>query len=332
MMTRTQIKDFTRAKLSELDSQKIVDGVLNQDINLAQREVQSDLKTLGIMQFTKKAFLAGSVVAVPSDMLSDPNALIDAKASDTGVRASVTISYANPTANLTLTSREPGVSTIHYGVNGGTDPTAGTIAVTCTFGTYWTIEVEFVSDDLTCTQICALLNADPVFSSLMIASTTTGSIKPKPSVGSAGTLSGGSGATFYPCKKLTIEEYNRVASNSYLAPSTTNPAICKMGDTSASQYLYFLPSTVTFATINYRYLVADLSAETSTLGLPAEFEDLVLKKLIEKCYISLKMIAESQAQAVEYQKKIQDLNGQYQNSLQAIVQEKTRLQSNDANN
>ena len=107
-LTRSQVRDYVRAKLNRLDSQRVTDGMLNVDINLAQRKVQNDLTDLGLKQFTKPSYLTGSVSALPSDMLSIPNAIIDAKASIGTVRASKTVSYTVPTGNLIHTALEPG--------------------------------------------------------------------------------------------------------------------------------------------------------------------------------------------------------------------------------
>ena len=323
-LTRTQIRDYIKAKLSELDSQRVTDLMLNIDINLSIRKVQRDLMGLGMKYFTKTTPLTGAAVAIPSDLLSSPNSIIDIKASTGSVRAFKTISYTTPTADLTHTYLEPGTGgnsvTINCDAATFGAAAASTVKVTISNGQFY---FDF-GTSLTCTQIAALFNADPIYKQYFYCSTTTGSATPVPSVGTAGVLATGAGSGWYPAREISIEDYNRISNNLYLAPSATDPAYVRL-----ERSIHFIPKTITYSLLCYYYQLADLSADTDTNPLPVEHEELLLMDLLTKTYTTLKQNADSQAKAVEYETKVKELENKYVSMLTISAGDKARLQSND---
>ena len=334
-LTRLQSRDYVRSKLSELDSQKVTDLMLNVDCNFALRKVQRDLMALGIKQFTKTSYLtsSGSVTAVPTDLLSIPNSIIDMKAS-TGTKNSFSTNIGTTNADITVTSREPGsvsnATPIYFSVSctGG-----ATLAVTVTVGATILIDVVANGTSHTGSNIIALINADSIASQYIVASTKTGSTGAGVFDRSAAStqLTGGTGTAWYPAKELSIEDFNRVSNNTYQVPSATDPAYCKMGGASGEQLIYFLPVTVTYMKIHHYYQLADFSADTTTNPLPAEYEELFLMDLLRKTYETLSRMAESQNKAVEYESKVKDLEAKYMTMLGVAAGDKQRLQSNDQN-
>lgn len=330
-LTRLQIKDYVRAKLSELDSGKVKSAMLDVDINLAIRKVQKDLVSLGIKQFTKTAYLTGSIVSVPTDMLSAPNAIIDIKAS-AGTKNYFETAIATTNADIKVTAKEPGSVTNTTPIYFAVSCTSGaTLAVTTTIGTTIVINVIANGTSHTGLEIIALINADIIASKYITASLKTGSTGVgifNRSVGST-QLTSGTGTGWYAAKELTVEDYNRVTSNTFLNPTTTEPGYNRKGDSSGSNIIEFLPVNITYSMINYYYRFADLSSDASTNPLPDEYEELVLMDVMAKTYESLKQIAESQNKAVEYETKVKEIETKYRNALAMSQVDKTRIQSND---
>ena len=324
-LTRTQIKDYIRSKLTELDNKVVTDGMLNIDVNLALRKVQRDIMALGIKQFTKTAYLTGVYSAVPSDMLAVPNSIIDMKCGS-GVRsygsgAIGTATGGDVTATITL--KETGTAgngwSISY-ANGATasvtvSPSAKTVAIT------------YVSTTTTVSALQTVLTADSLLNSLMTItlSGATGAItinveEPTPIVTANGT-----GTAFTPARELSIEDWNRVSNNTYLVPSTTEPAYVRKGDLTGLQYLSILPSSITYSSMEYYYRLADFSTDASTNPLPEEYEELLLMDMLTKTYTTLKQQALSQEKAVEYETKIKELEGKYMQQLNYSALEDKRL-------
>jgi len=333
-LTRLQIKDYVRAKLSELDSGKVKSAMLDVDINLAIRKVQKDLVSLGIKQFTKTATLTGSnnVAAVPTDMLSTPNAIIDITVDS--VKATVDTAFTGDNNDFTITAATAGTSGNNIRVVFAAAGVAGAVAVTGagTSISPYTITYYCGSESPLASAVKASIEASSAAMALIAIAYKTGNT-------GAGAISTGTDLTYiltggvgdgnnYSAKELSIEDYNKVNQNTFLIPTATEPAYNRRGDSSGLQKLYFLPS-MTSATINYYYRFADLSADASTNPLPDEYEELVLMDVMAKTYESLKQIAESQNKAVEYETKVKEIETKYRNALAMSQVDKTRIQSND---
>ena len=300
--------------------------MLNIDVNLSIRKVQNDLSTLGIKRFTKIGYLSTYLNTVPSDLLSRPNSIIDAKAS-TGTRATWTTAFTGDNNDLVFTAREPGTSMNSYTVSfaGGS---ALAIATTSTG-----ITITVVSTVTLVSAVKAAIEANTeAMKYLSVAyatgNTGAGTITITEGIGIEPTTSG-TGTGWYNADEVSIEDYNRLSNNTYLTPSATSPVFVRMGDSSGTQIIEFLPITVTFAKIHYYYQLADLTADTDTIPLPIEYEELFLMDLMTKTYATLKQIAESQTKAVEYETKMKELEAKYINQLQAVTSDKIRMQSND---
>lgn len=320
--------DYIRNFLGELDSGKLKEAGLIESFNLAKDRVQGDTMDIAFKQYQKTAFLSGAVVQVPSDMLVAPNSIIDVLTSN-GVKASYTKNYTTPTADITYTAVTPGTggNSIVLTLD-GTAVSVPTVSVAFSAGAV-NISVDFNSGVDTCNEIIAAVNAHPIASLYVVASTTTGSALPVPSSGTGVNLSGGTGSGFTPCDELSIEDFSRTQNNTYQVGSLTQPFYTRTGGTAADQILKFYPATIEFVQLIYKYRLADVSATTDTLTVPNEYIDLLYKDVLTRCYMQLKAQADSQQEAVEYEKKAMELEQGYTKSLQTEVLEKRRMKSND---
>ena len=329
-LTRKNVSDIVRAKIGELDSQKIEQGVLNLDINLAQRKVQQDLMAiLGMKTFTKEAVMYGATPNIPTDLLTANDSIIKIKAG-IGVTGIGTLTLSALTANeciFVVRALKAG-SIWNYSLSFTDEQVTTTVSLT---GTNINVAFDVSANTVTSTAIVTALNASSLVNSDFIFSTSTGAAKPV-TTGSVTMTLGANPTTYYPCREMTIEEYVTISDNTYLAPSTTAPQFVRRGDTSANQTIEFLPSTINYSVIYYRYKLADLTADGSYLTIPTEYEELVIEKVMGKCYEILKANAESQAKQVEYANKVKEYENNYISSRNAITGEKTRLESSDVNN
>lgn len=319
--------DYVRNFLGELDSAKLKEGGLIESFNLAKDRVQADTMAVGLKEYVKTAFLSGGTVSVPDDLLVAPNSIIDVGVSS-GVKASITVSYTTPTANVTYTANEPGTSGNSIGITQDANTvTEITVSVTFSAGNP-TIIVDYPFPDATCQEIIDAVNAHPIASLYVTASTTTPAAVPVPSQGFGDTLENGTGAGFIPCDELSIEDFARTPNNTYQAPSATQPFYVRKGSP-GGQVLQFAPSTVAYSSVIYKYRLENVSATTDTIPVPSEYLDLLYKDVLARCYMQLKAQSESQQEAVEYEKKAIELQKSYTSSLQAEIGEKDRMQSND---
>lgn len=291
--------------------------------------MQADTLPVGLKHYVKTAYLTGGAVAVPEDLMVAPNSIIDVEVS-TGVKASITRSYTTPTADLIFTANQPGTGgnsiTVQCDANSVTE-----ITVDVTFAAGLpTIIVDFPFPDATCAEVVAAINAHPVASLYVTASTTTPSAVPVPANGFSDNLENGTGTGYIPCDELSIEDFARTPNNTYQAPTATQPFYVRKGSP-GGQILQFAPSTVAYSMVTYKNRLPNVSAITDTIPVPSEYLDLLYKDVLARCYMQLKAQSESQQEAVEYEKKAMELQKSYTNSLQAEIGDKTRLQSNDNN-
>jgi len=327
-LTRSQARDYIRAICGEQDFANLKDTLVNQFINFGIRQVQNDLINLGMKVFTKQKTLgtsSGSVVAVPSDCLALPNAIIDIKAS-TGTRSYGTQAFT--IGSVTITVLEPGAS--EWTITFTNDTGYTTPAVTAFDISAKTVTIKMKTAVTTGTQLSTLATTDPVLSTyLSFSYSITTAITLNSSSVAVATTNEGTGTGWQPAEECSIEDWNRLSTNTYLAPTTTNIIYKRNGDYNGSGTIEFLPSSVTYAYIYYYYKLADLSSDSSSLPFPDEYEELLLTAVAIKCYSRLKFMAGVSEKAQEYLTKLQSLNNDYKNLLNDRVADKTRLLSDD---
>jgi hypothetical protein len=297
------------------------------DINRSVQKVWRDIKPLAIKSLKKEATLAGSIFLPPSDLSEDPNSIQSVVASDAGTRGSATIAYETPTANLIFTAKEPGTTNIHIVTTGGSG--TGKVAIECVYTTYWTITIRFEDNDLTCNEILALVNADPVAGNLITVSTDYGAVKPAPGESKTGTLSAGTGASYYPAKEWNEEEYYRLASDPYRAASTTDPRWCLTANSGGQRIIKMSPNTVTFTKMIYYYFPALLVNDTDVCPIPEEFQELLLIDILRKGFNRLGDANKEAIQTNEYDKKSKELFEKYGAGLVNQKAETDRIKSDD---
>lgn len=325
--TLLQLKAYARAGVLELNDKTWANLILVEDINRSVQKVWRDIRPLAIKSLKKEATLAGSIFLPPSDLSEDPNSIQSVVASDVGTRGSVTLSYTVPTADLTFTAKEPGTTGIVVATTVGAS--TGTIIVSCVYSTSWTITIYMQDNDLTCNQILALINADPVAGNLVTVSTTTGSTKPAPGRTVTGTLSAGTGASYYPAKEWNEEEYYRLATDPYRAASTTDPRWCLTANSGGQRIIKMSPNTVTFTKMIYYYFPALLVNDTDVCPIPEEFEELLLIEIIRKGFNRLGDANKEAIQINEYDKKSKELFEKYGAGLVNQKAEADRMKSDD---
>lgn len=329
-LTRKNVSDIVRAKIGELDYQKLVQGIVDLDISLAQRKVQKDLMPiLGMKTFTKEAVMYGYNPAVPTDLMMTNDSIIRIKAG-IGVKGSATLTLSPLVADeckFTITALKAG-SLWNYTLSLVDEQVTTAVSLT---GTTISVAFDVSANTVTSTAIVNALNASTLVNSDFIFSTTTGNTKPV-TTGSVTISNGANPTNYYNCREMTIEEYTDIPNNTYLAPSATAPQFVRRGDTTAIQHIEFIPNTINYSIIYYRYNIADLTTDSSTLSIPTEYEELVIQNTISRCYETLKANAESQAKQLEYAQKIKEYEQSYLDSRNAITMEKTRLQSSDTTN
>jgi len=332
MLTVQNIEDFCRSETGELDGKKVSSTWILRRINYEQNNIQNKLASINFKTFKKTSYQTGSVFTEPSDMLKVPNAIINLLASGGTVRAFKTISYTTPTGNLTHTYKEPGTggNSISISCDGATyaTPSAGTISCLLVGGVF---HLDFAYGVMTASAIAALFNADPIYSQYFICSTTLPSAVIAPSVGTAGTLATGAGANYYPADEVSDENFARMESNSYEAPTSTYYKFRRMGNANG-KIIEILPNTATYCQLEYYYRLADLTATTDTLAVPAEVEELVILGVIRSIYNKVGKTGEADKTAKQWQTQYQEYLESYGQKRQSEVAEKVRLQSADAEN
>ncbi len=330
-LTRTQTRDYVRSKLSELDNKAVTDLMLNADINFSQRKVQKDLLALGIKSFIKEAYNDNYIFTVPSDLMEIPNSIIDLQCS-TATPNSQSTSFTGANNDLTFTLREPNGYPVEITITEGT-----AVAVTYAWdstNSQHDFTVTLVSTTTTGSVLLAALQADVEFDNLVHSALKTGETGVGTITLSESTVITVTGSTggWYPADEVTVENFNRISSNTYLAPSATKPVYVRKGDVDGAKIIEIRPFSVLKSKLTYYYTLADLSADATAIGLPQDYEELFLTYLISKTYESLKQIAESKEKQLEYANKLKEFEDKYALSLQSIAGEKIRLQSADKNN
>lgn len=327
-LTRTQARDYIRAICGEQDFANLKDTLVNQFINFGIRQVQNDLMSLGMKVFVKQKTLSGSVVAVPSDCLALPNAIIDIKAS-TGTRSYGTQAFSVGSGSVTITVIEPGNS--EWIVTYVNDSGYTTPAVTAYDIALKTVTIKMQTGATSGTMLTTLATTNPVLSTYLSFSysVTSAITLGASSIAVATTTATGTGTGWQPAEECSIEDWNRLSSNTYLAPTTTNIIYKRNGDYNGAGTIEFLPTSVTYAYIYYFYKLADLTSDSSSLPFPDEYEELLLTAVAIKCYSRLKFMAGVSEKAQEYLTKLQSLNNDYKNLLNDRVADKTRLLSDD---
>ncbi len=327
-ITRTQIRDYVRSKLGELDNKAVKTLMLDADINFSQRKVQKDLMPLGIKSFIKEAYNDNYIFTVPSDIMDVPNAIINLLTS-TATPDSESTAFPGAKNDLTFTLREPNGYPVEITFTPGT-----AVSVTYSWDAVYSqhdFAVVLVSTTTTGTVLLAALQADLEFDNLISSSLKsgddgTGAITLEEGV--IITLTGSTGG-WYPADEVSLEDFERMGANTYQVPSATKPIFVRKGDVDGVQTIEMRPFSILKSKLQYYYLLADLSSDSSTLGLRPDYEELFLTYLISKTYESLKQIAESKEKQLEYATKLKEYEDKYALSLQTLFQDKVRLQSND---
>lgn len=326
-LTRSQARDYIRAICGEQDFANLKDTLVNQFINFGIRQVQNDLINLGMKVFVKQKSLTGPVIAVPSDCLALPNAIIDVKASIAD-RATVTHNFT--TGAVTISVVEPGdyVWVVTY----ANDTGYSTPAVTAYNLSAKTVTITMKSTVTTGAQLATLATTDPVLSTYLVFSysiTSEITLDSPPTAVTTVIPSTRNTSGWQPAEECSIEDWNRLSSNTYLAPTTTNIIYKRNGDYNGTGTLEFLPVSVKYSYIYYYYKLADLTSDSSSLPFPDEYEELLLTAVAIKCYSRLKFMAGVSEKAQEYLTKLQSLNNDYKNLLNDRVADKTRMLSDD---
>lgn len=328
-LTQTQIRQYVRALVNENDFAELKDTLMNQMINHAIRKVQQDLINLGMKVFIKQAKSEGYIASVPTDLLNLPNAIIDIKAS-TGTKATYTATFDSG-QTITVTVNEPGTGGDGWTIT-ITDNNSTTGALTNIDLSAKTATIGIDSGTTTIANLTTLFSTNVILLSLFTFSasgtgTITESVLPaNMSVGSAG-----SGTGWLTAEEVSIEKFNRDSTNTYLAPTTTNIVYKRNGDQSSTQIIEFLPNTIKYSYIYYYYRLADLTADSDVSPIPSEYEELLIIDVAVKCYSRLRSMEGVQEKMVEYDRKIQALQGDYTNLLNTRQVDKIRIKSEDKN-
>lgn len=327
-LTRLQVRDLVKATIGELDYSKLKPLLVNQIINTEQRNVQKDLMPIiGMKSFVKEAVNSGYIFEQPTDLMSIPNSIIDLKCS-AGTYSTIGFNFPNPVPayNFVFTSIEPATVLTGWTV----ETTAGTTAgVTVNVSTK-KITLTIDAGTTKISDILAVWNTSILYSSLFTISSITDPTTAIDVIGTGTTtITNGTGGGWNMATETSLEDFSRVSDNIYIAPSTTEPVFVRKGNSSAVRLIEILPNTITYSLMQYYYVCPDLSADTSYLTIPTDYEDLVITKVQEKCYELLLKQTELAGKQVEYATKIKEYQSNYINSLNSIKAEKTRLQSND---
>ena len=94
----------------------------------------------------------------------------------------------------------------------------------------------------------------------------------------------------------------------------------------------YLPRTVTYSLISYYYRLADSTADSDTIDIPDEYEELIVISGAIRCYSHLKAREFIQEKAQEYDNKINSLINSYKLLFEGRIIDKTRLQSIEPKN
>lgn len=307
-LTRAQIKDFVRVALGQLDSYKLTDSTMNTIVNFGIRRVQQDLMGVGIKFFTKQTTFSGNTVALPTDVMNLNNAFINIKAGTQQI-LQIDLATGNSGANHTISF------TPLYGwawiinVQDG-----GTVSVSITEGTADYTNNMIIYADFGVTTGAALvsaLNASEVFRrhfGQAICSGTTSTVVDTAIVDHA---VGATTGIPHTAVELTPEDFAKVADNTYLSPSGTQPYFKRSTGLRGNQVLEFLPLSITHGIIHYYPLLPDLTSDSSTSGLPPEFEEMLIQGVTIKSLDIIKNMPDSVANTDSYALRIQNIQADY---------------------
>ncbi|MFC2135985.1 hypothetical protein ACFLTH_15320 [Bacteroidota bacterium] len=73
------------------------------------------------------------------------------------------------------------------------------------------------------------------------------------------------------------DEFTEALGNSFLAPTLKKPIFTRIGAS-----VYIAPITVTVATAYYNKVITDLSADDGVSEIPVEYEDLIVKRVVDE--------------------------------------------------
>lgn len=326
-LTREQLRQLVRATVNQKDFDKLKDTVLNQYINFAVRQVQNDLMTVGSKTFIKQRWYSGSSVTLPSDLLSIPNSILSVKASG-GQQ-----SYGNHnfTVNSVLiTVIEPGQS--EWAITFTHNTAYTTPAITAFDYENKTMTIAMYSGTTTGTAIEAMILNDPRTSNVLDFYFTLKTLVTLNSSTVTVNTDGGSGAGWVTAKEISIEEFDTITSNTYRTPTLNNVVYKRSADYYGVSALEFLPRTVTYSLISYYYRLTDSTADSDTIDIPDEYEELIVIAGATRCYSHLKARESVQEKIQEYDNKINALVNSYKLLLDSRVLDKTRLQSIEPKN
>jgi len=332
-MINSEITSYVRAKLSELDNQKVTPLLLLKDTNLSARDVQKDILPLCLNYYNREVYNSDSTFSIPSDLMSVPNALKDLKVANGTKGTGVFTSASGSNNNFTITARQPGTAayTVRL-INTASIAQSPTVTYDDVNSRYDVLIEDTVT---TANSVLTALNTNPHFSERLLAELSqalgTGAIVLN---GVSGTntiaYNAGTGSGWVMARQLSLEDFNRVSNNYFQQPTTTDPVFTITGGVSGSgRAIRILPETMYWSLLQYIYVVADMTADSSILDLPPEYDKLYLEKVMALTYKTLMDIENSKQQALEYQTQMKLYQGNYETLLGSILGEKMRLQSND---
>lgn len=331
-LTRLQTLDYVRASIGELDFNKLKPLLVNQLINTEQRAVQKDLMPLiGMKNFIKEANYSSHIFAQPSDLMAIPNSIINLRYSF-GTRAYKEATSGATNGNIKLTAKHPGTQANGY-ICLISVPIVEPSAIQIVWAYTTTVDFNaYVKSTTTATQLIEAMNADPLFSNYFTASLADGNS----GAGIVGEetliLANGTGADWKNANEVSLEEFIRISNNTYLMPTVTQPVYARKGNSDSDRIIHVLPEPTTISAdtnLQYYYTCPDLTADTDTLSIPVDYEDLLLTKLEQKCYELLAKQAENEIKKVEYATKVKEYESKYVNFLGSLETEKTRIKTND---
>ena len=325
-LTRAKIKDYIRSITGELDSDRINNLTLDEDINLSQRRIQLDfVGGEGLKQFTKIALGEGCFVPAPSDMIFHPNAIIDIEAS-TGTQASHVMTTGASGLDGVIKYIEPGTAGNDwvFSVSSSADSAP---ALTEYDLVAKTLSITAKSDNTTIEEFVSLFETNPILNNFFSITTTSSGVWTFDS--GSWVFSGGTGDSWKPAEERSIERFNRAKQLTFQRGTSSEPMYRRLGSTSGVQTLEFYPQTIKCVKTYYHYLLADLEADTDTSALPLELEALLLTEIQRRVYIYLKQQASSDAEKLEYQKQVADFEEKYQKGLAIARNDNVRIESAD---
>lgn len=317
--TVLDFEEYIRSYSKALKDSNLPHGMIVSFLNNGKNKVQRDLMEINPNLFRRSAYLEGSLVSLPSDIMEIPDAIIDLKCSIGTVRPSYNFVFTGADNDILITARQPGTPNNTCSVAFVDGLTSGySYQITYTSEYIWSIVINFSPGIVTNTLIAAI-NDDPAVSKLIIASSSegTGLGTITLGVGVSNPLAGGVGTGYYPSDYLTLQEFNRHKSISLLTPTYKNPKYTLSGsyDSDRARLIEMFPRNITYSELDYYFSVPDVSDDTDTFKMPSYYDDLVLYDALHNCYDILLRDAEDEKKKVEYLKQIQSLEDGYKSRI-----------------